>query len=131
MPSGQTRYYPDFALTLTSHPAYRRTLLACTGMQDILRVFKECNITGKDVNGFLARGLHVVRGYLSLGTFAYVRQAYHAWKMRMDAEAERTGKLWRARKGDTSKIVAVDAKKGTKPGKRKSKTAKRAPDAMV
>ncbi len=97
-------------------------------MQDILRVFQECQISGEDVNGFLARGLHVWRGNLELGTFGYVRQAYHAWKMRMDAEAERTGTLWRARRGDTSKIVAVEVKKGGKPAKRrtlKRKAAKR------
>ncbi len=103
-------------------------------MQDILRVFKECEISGDDVNGSLARGLHVLRGDLELGTFTYVRQAYHAWKMRMDAEAEQTGELWRARRGDTSKIVAVRAKKGRKPAERKTatrKSAKRVPDAMV
>ena len=56
----------------------------------------------------LAKNMHAWRGDLDLGTFMYVRQAYHTWKMELDATA---GTRWRRRRGDKSKVVTVGEEK--------------------
>lgn len=77
-----------------------------------MREFSKCNISGPEITSHLAKNLHVWRGDQDLGTFLFVRQAYHTWMTRKDAEAERMGASWRRnRRGDSSKVVDVVARK--------------------
>lgn len=107
-----TRFFPDFTLTLSSHPSYTQTILACKGTQGIMTGFAKIDIGGPEINAQLARNLHVWRGDRDLGTFLFVRQAWHTWKNRMDAEMQGKGTSWRARKGDPKMLAAVGTREG-------------------
>ena len=74
--------------------------------------FAKIDIGGPEINAHLARNLHVWRGDQDLGTFLFVRQAWHTWRNRMDAEMQRNGTPWRSRRGDPNVVVAVRMRKG-------------------
>ena len=95
-------------MTLSSHPTHKRIITACSGLNTISSVLEECRVVGPEIKHYLARKMHVRRGDLDLGTLMYVRQAYHTWKMNMDATA---GTGWRRRTGDKSKVVAAGERK--------------------
>ncbi|CAF9940575.1 hypothetical protein IMSHALPRED_002081 [Imshaugia aleurites] len=97
------RQRPDLILTLSSH-ASARTIRACSGPENILAVFADCDIRGPEIVQRLATNLHVWRGNVELGTFMFVRQAYDTWMMEKDAEAERTGTEWRRRIAHLKKV---------------------------
>ena len=107
-----TRFFPDFILTLSSHPLYTQPVLACNGNNAILKEFDKIRISGPEISSSLAGNLQVWRGGQHLGNFAFVRQAWHTWKNRMDAQTQGKGKSWRRRKGDSRSAVGVGRRSG-------------------
>lgn len=111
------RFYPDLVLTLSSHPTHTSAITACSGMQAILKAFNKIDVSGPDMASNMSTALNVWRGNQDLGTFLYVRQAYHAWRIKMDAE----NPTWRPRKGNVRKVVAVRARGGKGRGSGKTR----------
>lgn len=111
-PFRRPRFFSNFTLILSSHPAHTSTITACNGMKAIFKEFNKMNVSGPDMINNMSTSLNAWRGTQDLGTFMFVRQAYHVWRNRMDAE----NPAWRARNGNPRRVVAVRARGGKSRG---------------